>query len=93
MAEAERTPPTSIDVMAFQLLQTAHDRNGNPRRHYVLYGYDGGILATIESGYVGRSRVRYLIDAPNVAELPSVTVTPSELKSFVRAGAENRGAF
>lgn len=91
MSEA-KVPPSSIEVLAYQRLGTKNDVNGNPRRHFVLYGLNGLAIATIEEGYNGNGGIKYLYDA-HIPELPSITVAPSELKRFLRAAKGRGGNF
>lgn len=85
-------PPSSVEVLAFQRIGTTNDVNGNPRRHYALYSHAGLTIATIEEGYHGRGQVQYLYEA-GVVELPSITVSPSELKHFLGAAKTRGGNF
>lgn len=92
MTDTPKTPPSSVEVLAYQRFGTTNDVNGNPRRHYVLYGHAGYTIATIEEGYHGDAGIKYLYDA-KVPCLPSVTVSPTELKHFLRAAKDRGGNF
>lgn len=85
----DRNPPSSVEVLAYQLLRATNDNNGNPRRHYALYGHDGLVIATVEEGYYGSGNVKYLYDA-EVPCLSSLNVQPAELR-HVLAAAKGRG--
>ena len=93
----DATPAQSPDrnkevrTMLIQNLRTDNDRNGNPRRLWLIYGVSEGvaeIVAVVDEGYEGR---RCLLDVLSPAvyasaiELPAVDITPKEYSTRKRA--------
>ena len=44
---------TKYTVWAWQWLRFPNDRNGNPRRLFLIYGKNTELLAVIDEGYTG----------------------------------------
>lgn len=58
-----------------------NDKNGNPRRVYVVYGSDETVISTIDEGYAG-----YAALPAQYQTLPKVDVdaTPAVYRSFLK---------
>jgi len=74
-------------IMAWQHLNARNDRNGNPRRVFVVYAQDGSILDAIDEGYTGTPR--WLRDFP---QLPGFVITYSEYRELLTHAATPVGA-
>lgn len=56
-----------MDIMCYQHLKSKNDRNGNPRRLWVVYNHRGYIMEVIDEGYSGRPY--HLKDKVEIAEI------------------------
>lgn len=72
-----------------QHIRTDNDRNGNPRRLYLVVAEDGSVVAYNE-GYYGHQAVpaAYRRDA---VPLPSIDVTPSEYRRLLKTFPPAKG--
>ena len=64
-----------------QCLKTTNDRNGNPRRVWILYGEDGNPAMVRDEGYAGRPDW-------GAVELSNINVSPREYRGWIKFGAE-----
>jgi hypothetical protein len=63
----------------YQHLTAQNDRNGNPRRLYLVMDADGNIMDAIDEGYAGCPRwLRDLI------QLPSIEIQPKTYREMLR---------
>ncbi len=62
----------------FQHLKTTNDRNGNPRRLYVVYSDKGECTAIIDESYAGKPKELY-----HATELLEHDITPAEYKHTI----------
>ena len=72
-----------------QLLRAPHDRNGNPRRLWIIYEVPKGkgpgdiaVVGVIDEGYRGRP------DVARVPELPNMNITATEYRDWKRFAKE-----
>ena len=75
-------------------LNAGNDRNGNPRRVYVVLNENGAIVDTIDEGYSGDSGVRKLrVDGEKVKMdfvFNRFETTPKEYRELVKFGNDLR---
>ncbi len=64
----------------FQHLKADSDNNGNPRRLYVIIGFDGNIAKVIDEEYCGFPK-----ECVGLLELPGYEITVKEYKSILKA--------
>lgn len=60
-----------------------NDRNGNPRRGWMVVDQDGNTLAFVDEDYSGRASLTRRF--PGVPETGRIAVTPGEYRSMLRA--------
>ncbi len=60
-------------------INAGNDRNGNPRRGWLVYTRDGVSLGFADEGYSGRQALTSLF--PNAVELAVVPTTPKAYKT------------
>lgn len=65
----------------YQHLRAPNDASGNPRRCYVIFDVDANILDVVDEGYSGFPAVYRDM---KLAQLPTMTVTPSEYRQFLK---------
>jgi len=71
-------------------LDAGHDRNGNPRRCFLVLGPDGSTVAVVDEGYRGRGALRawaaeHGVDVPTDAGM--IATTPGEYRALLKAFA------
>lgn len=75
--------------MPFIHLNAGHDKNGNPRRAYVLLSSDGEIVCAFEEGYEGfrcvPEQVQYAQNTFSAAKIPTIPTTRSCLRQVLKA--------
>ena len=79
--------------MFIQNLRTDNDRNGNPRRLWLVYGVDGitqtaQTAALVDEGYEGRRSLLGVLSQAEydaAIELPPAVITPKEYNTRKRA--------
>lgn len=86
-------PRSSEPAVLVQQVRAPHDRDGNPRRAWLVYGAEtplvGSLLAIVDEGYAGR---RVLLDVlsmrqyANAVELPTLDVPPAEYRRLLGVG-------
>lgn len=82
--EALAKPLINEPVLVSQCLRAPHDINGNPRRVTVVYNaVTGDIWDAFDHGYSGPPDLSYIPD------LPSIDVSVSEYKDFLKHGRTN----
>jgi hypothetical protein len=82
---AERRP--SVKTAIWQHVKAPNDNSGNPRRLYLVYRRVQGYMRVayvIEEGYSGRPR-----ELRHKNELPSMTVSASEYRDWVRVATQS----
>ena len=62
-----------------QHLRAPNDTNGNPRRCYVVYDDNGGVLDVIDEGYSGLPKA-----LRNIAHLPDIEVEAKTYREWVK---------
>lgn len=65
----------------YQHLRCPNDRNGNPRRAYVLYNAEGLITDVYDEGYRGVPKA-----CDGLVELPTFEVALAEYRALMRKG-------
>ena len=60
-------------------INAGNDRNGNPRRGWLVYTRDGVSLGFADEGYSGRRALTSLF--PNAVELVEIPTTPGAYKT------------
>ena len=68
-------------------LDAGHDRNGNPRRLYIVIDPDEGIVAAIDEGYTKRAALNswnYNYFGHRDICIPTVVTTPAEYRALLR---------
>ncbi len=60
-----------------------NDRNGNPRRVYVLIGSDGCVKRAIDEGYAGRGALDGVVGRDVIIQ--EFDTTPTEYRRLLRA--------
>jgi hypothetical protein len=63
-------------------INAKNDRNGNPRRGWIIYGEGGDFINFIDEEYGGISNLHEKY--PNVPDTNEIMVEPGEYKSFLR---------
>lgn len=72
----------TIEPKMYQHLRAPNDRNGNPKRCYLILAADGAIIDCLDEGYAGCPRwVRDLV------QLPTVNVSAGEYRAFMGCAA------
>lgn len=84
MAQSRMTRKDTRKVMAIKI-RADNDRNGNPRRGWLVYTKEGEFLGFIDEGYSGRQALTSLF--PNAVDLASIPVKP---KTYNEANREDR---
>lgn len=67
----------------YQHLRADNDRNGNPRRLFLILTHDGGVADIIDEGYMGKGAMN-AYPWHDMTELPSIDITTAEYRSMVR---------
>ena len=70
--------------MIYIKVSAPNDRNGNPRRCFVVIDQEGRLVEVIDEGYVGVSAVTKRW--PNIKQSIQVNVTVNEYKKFIKVG-------
>lgn len=84
MAQRRMTRKDTRKVMAIKI-RADNDRNGNPRRGWLIYTREGDFLGFIDEGYGGRQAMTSLF--PKAVELASIPVQP---KTYNEANRDDR---
>ncbi len=63
----------------YQQLKAGHDRNGNPRRVFILLDASGDIVQAIDEGYTGMPKV-----CGRLVQLPTLNIEPAEYRSLLK---------
>jgi hypothetical protein len=66
-----------------------NDTNGNPRRIFVVYDGEAGVIKVFDEGYGGEAEFR--AEFPGVPLTGRIATTPSERQGFLRWERERRG--
>lgn len=69
-------------------LDAGHDRNGNPRRTFVVFDENGTLERAIDEGYAGYGALNRVYEHGTVAILARVNTTATEIKNFHAAERE-----
>lgn len=72
-----------------QMLNAGHDKNGNPKRVYVVYNAHGTALDAFDDGYLGEKAIPDKYRPYN--SLPEVKVPHAEYKKWLRTAKEVHG--
>ncbi len=86
-SECQREEAKSLKPkpLACQWVRAPNDKNGNPRRVWLVYGKDGTPIEVIDEGCAGMpKRLREL------PELPTMDVSPTAYKGWLKFGSEQR---
>ena len=81
MAKSKMTRKDTRKVMAIKI-NAGHDRNGNPRRGWLVYTREGNYLGFIDEGYGGRRALTSLF--PNAVELAHIPLQPKTYREAMR---------
>jgi hypothetical protein len=73
--------PKRLAMVAIRL-NAGNDRNGNPRRIFVVLDGDGCFIETIEEGYAGIGALREIY--PSIPESPMFETTIHEYRALLR---------
>ncbi len=65
-------------------LNAGNDRNGNPRRVYVVFGSSGDVLSAIDEGYLGSEAVTILYPDLKGKPIPEFQTTPEEYRLLLK---------
>lgn len=68
-------------------LCASNDRNGNPRRCFVVIDKYGSVIDVIDEGYSGKAAVTR--KWPSVKEGPRINVPPKEYRSYLKFGSDS----
>jgi hypothetical protein len=69
-------------------VNAGNDRNGNPRRGWIVIDVTDGGLAFVDEGYSGRSELRRLF--PDAGEVIALDVTPGAYRDLNSSGLRRR---
>jgi hypothetical protein len=64
------------------MINAGNDRNGNPRRGWLVYNADGRLLGFVDHAHVGRSALRDRF--PQVVELGTIPTTPGAYRDAMK---------
>ena len=64
-------------------LDAGHDRNGNPRRAYLIFDANGNTLACLDEGYKGIGVIPDNI-YKNMIILAHIKTTPKEYRDYLK---------
>lgn len=75
--EKQYSPAGSEEPVMYQWWRAPNDRNGNPRRLFVLINNRGIIVGYIDEGYIGHRRWLH-----SLVQLPTVYITATEYRTI-----------
>lgn len=67
-----------------QCLDAGHTPSGNPKRIYVVYNKDGGVVQAYDEGYVGIRAVPEALFAQGYTMLPTIKVPHQEYRFWTK---------
>lgn len=89
-------PMATKKPLAIIHLDAGHDKNGNPRRVYVVFGNDGYVIEAIDEGYYGHGAITSRKDLKGVPVLSAswgsrFATTYTEYKELLKSFSKRAG--